>query len=376
MKILCNISSNNIGGVVNYLKGIVKAVEIDSDFMIVGIEVTKKPKVFNPDILGRIKYRPFVYPEFYKRDLFEDAKNYSMMAAKMRPIIDWMKKEIQHEKPDLLLLYGTFWVPWCLLKAAEELQVPVIHYYAGSLVLETLGYRKYQKNIFLRMERDFDSHSIKSHIFPSEIARRKIEREVYGKQLLNSVIIHSGIDTGYFIEKQESLNKIGFVFRWTEVKNTKMVLDLIRINKERGSILEFNIVTDLKETQKDYEIVSKDCNLIPPMDYEDLASFYSNCSVIVSPSNFETFGNVPLEAIFNGTPALINKNMGVAEIFQKLGLDDLIIKFDDPMTVFQHILDTQGRAIPVEVRNSIRERFSLEKIYPKYLDHIKVSLED
>ena len=357
-----------MGGIVNYLKGLSRALEIDGDFELVGWEVLGSLPKKKPSFEKQITHRPLIYPEFFEKTLFENAKTYTTLSDKLGPIIDWVVGSIKEEAPDLILIYGTFWVPWCLLKAAERLNIPVIHYYAGSLVLETLGYKKYQQKIFKRMEKDFDSDVVKSHIFPSEIARRKIEREIHGKQLLNSVVIHSGIDTGYFIEKQESLNKIGFVFRWTEVKNTDIVFKLYNINKEMSGPLEFFIVTDIKDSHKDYKRLQKKVHILQPMDYKDLNRFYSSCSVIVSASNFETFGNVPLEAIFAGTPALINKNMGVSEVYKKIGLSDLVIDFDDPKMVYQQILDAQARVIPEELRRKIKEKYSFEKIYLEYLE--------
>jgi glycosyltransferase involved in cell wall biosynthesis len=368
MKVLCNLTSNNIGGMVNYLKGFSRVLEADNNFELIGWEVLKQGPVKKLPFDDQIIYRPLVIPEFFSKPLFEAVRSYSDLSAKLEPIISWVENLIKEEKPDLVLIYGTFWVPWSLLVAAKRLNIPVIHYYAGSLVLETLGFKAYQKNIFLRMEKDFDTNIIKSHIFPSEIARRRIEREIHGKQLLNSVVIHNGIDTGYFIEKQESLNKIGFVFRWTEVKNTNVVFELARVNKNKKGPLEFFIVTDIKETHRDYKRLQKVAKILPPMAYKQLNKFYSECSVIVSPSNFETFGNVPLEAIFAGTPALVNKNMGVSEVYKRIGLTDLVIDFEDAEKAYDYILKAQARIIPVELRHHIKKNYSFEKIYLEYLE--------
>jgi len=68
-----------------------------------------------------------------------------------------------------------------------------------------------------------------------------------------------------------------------------------------------------------------------------LAEFYCSCSLIITPSHFETFGNVPLEAIATGTPALINKEVGVREVFNKIGLKDFILDFEDVDSVVKKI---------------------------------------
>jgi glycosyltransferase involved in cell wall biosynthesis len=367
MKVLCNLSSKNIGGIVNYLEGFSRVFEIDNNFELIGWEVLKNKPEKKPPFDGHIIYRPFIYPRFFEKPLFENAKTYDTFSAKLEPIISWIEKLIKTENPDLVLIYGTFWAPWCLLRAAERLNIPVIHYYAGSLVLETLSFKSYQRKIFLKIEKDFNSNIVRSHIFPSEIARRKIENDIHKKQLTNSVVIHNGIDTGYFIKKQKRLNKIGFVFRWTEVKNTEIIFKLAQINKEKKGILKFFVVTDINQNHKDYKKLKKIARILPPMRYKDLNKFYSGCDVIVSPSNFETFGNVPLEEIFAGTPSLINNNMGVSEVFKKIGLSDFVIDFSDSESVYQHILNAQTILIPVELRHQVKENYSFEKIYSEYL---------
>jgi len=375
MKVLCNLSSKNIGGMVNYLKGFSSVLETDNSFEMVGWQILKSEPIAQAPFGEQITHRPLVCPEFFETPFFADAKNYKELSIKLEPIISWVEELILKEKPDLILIYGTFWVPWVLLKAAERSGVPAIHYYAGSLVLETLGFKVYQKKIFRTLERDFDSSIIKSHIFPSEIARRRIEKDVHGKQLLNSVVIHNGIDTGFFIEKQECLNKVGFVFRWTEVKNTEIIFKLAEINKEKEGPLEFFVVTDIRETHRDYKKLKRVATILSPMGYEELNKFYSGCSVIVSPSNFETFGNVPLEAIFAGTAALVNKNMGVSEVYKRIGLSDLVVDFSDPEKVYHHILDAQARLIPTELRHKIKENYSFENIYLEYLEIFRKNAE-
>ncbi|WP_205509331.1 glycosyltransferase family 4 protein [Longitalea arenae] len=46
----------------------------------------------------------------------------------------------------------------------------------------------------------------------------------------------------------------------------------------------------------------------------DMLAYHKQAWIAVFPSRFETFGNVALECLYNGTPVIVNKNTGLAEV--------------------------------------------------------------
>ena len=90
--------------------------------------------------------------------------------------------------------------------------------------------------------------------------------------------------------------------------------------------------------------------LYDPMSSRKLAKFYEKMGIIISPSLFETYGNVAQESIASGTPALISSNMGVSETFRDLGLSDYIVNFKSTQDVYNKIINFSGQPISDKVR--------------------------
>ena len=54
------------------------------------------------------------------------AKNLKDIEKKYEKIIFLYQKAIQKEKPDLVLINGTYFMPWCLLIASERENIPAV----------------------------------------------------------------------------------------------------------------------------------------------------------------------------------------------------------------------------------------------------------
>ena len=101
------------------------------------------------------------------------------------------------------------------------------------------------------------------------------------------------------------------------------------------------------------ERMPKSIQVFPSMKSDELKNFYLSQGLVVCPSIFETFGNVPMEAACLGIPVLVSDQMGCAEILKKVGLANMVISFDDMAKVAdrveqlcdQSILPTQLNAL-------------------------------
>lgn len=107
------------------------------------------------------------------------------------------------------------------------------------------------------------------------------------------------------------------------------------------------------------------------VDNEQLSGFYSSMGVVISPSHFETYGNVAKEAVASGVPALVSSQMGVAETFKELGLNDWITDFRSVRDVYAKIREVSGQEVPSNVRMELQEKHSPEYIHGKMLGIIK-----
>src|SRR5690606_20553529 len=117
-------------------------------------------------------------------------------------------------------------------------------------------------------------------------------------------VIPNAVPLHFFeITKKGSNHKVGLVSRWAAVKNSSFSKKLVRYNKKRGNSLKINIVTNDGIDANSRKELSESAYLRRPMDSQKLARFYGEMGSVISPSHFETYGNVAQEALATNTPA-------------------------------------------------------------------------
>jgi len=308
-------------------------------------------------------------------DLLKELNSIKDVEKAYKPIIDSYAQTIEEQKPNVIIVNGTYYFPWCLLLAAKRYSIPIIVHYHGSITKETEGWPENARKIFRDMERQFDDKNFQ-YIFPSELTQQSVE-EFFGHKIKNSIVLPSPIPEHFFEQKKASVSKrvIGAVSRWTKIKNPAFLRKLAHYNKRfKNSKYQLRVVTDLHKDSKLRENLSDVITFKKPVKNEDLASFYSKLGIIISPSHFETYGNVPQEALASGTPALVSKNMGVAETFEKVGLKSWVVDFSSVVDVYSKIEDVYGSAVTTETRDNLKELCGSESVYKKFNSLIKQSV--
>jgi glycosyltransferase involved in cell wall biosynthesis len=85
--------------------------------------------------------------------------------------------------------------------------------------------------------------------------------------------------------------------------------------------------------------------------------------IVISPSHFETYGNVAKEALATGTPAIVSPNMGVSETFNKLGLNDWVVDFNSVKSVYNKIENIIGEPVSEKTREKMKKLYIPPKIF-------------
>ncbi len=296
--------------------------------------------------------------------IYRKAKSLDELEHAFAGLIDEMASIVKGA--DVVLLGGTYFVPWCLMKAARKERKPVVLVYAGILSMEITHLPEEMQETLRLMERDFYDPRI-FYIFPSRLTKATVER-IFGHSLDNSEVIFNGIPPEFLALKGPSTREypIAFVGRNTPVKNPEFLLELARVlDKPLYMVTKEEADNKLIKDLRRASVV-----VLEPMESGKLARFYSSCGVVISPSRFETYGNVPLEAVSTGTPAIISSSMGVSEVFSILGLGNYISGFDDVLSVagkLEGLLDS-GERIPERVREKIRRELSWPSVISRYLE--------
>jgi len=381
MKILTNARFTKIAGIAQALSSFLNFVQ-ESDkekTNVVGVDIVQKERneqSFATETIEEGKFKKITTKIDIPKlsDAVEASANIEEFKSKFGEVIEGYKKAIESESPDIILINGTFYAPWCLLLASKQTKIPTVLHYHGSISKETSHFKEKSRSLMLEMEKTFDSGST-FYIFPSNLTKETVEKEVFGHAVNSSAVLPNAIPLHFFDAKAQvnkaNKKKVGMVGRWTRVKNPEFFKRLALYNQKKGGRFSIHAVTDLKRNSEDKQMLNGLVKFRRPVENEFMAKFYQEMGSIICPSHFETYGNVAQEALACGTPALVGANMGVSETFQNLGLNNWIIDFNSLPAVYKKMEEVSGEVVPTEVRDKMREMYSPAAVHGQMLNILK-----
>lgn len=284
---------------------------------------------------------------------------------------------MKNEKPDAVLINGTYFLPWCLYQASLSFRTKRILHYHGILTKEICHWKKENRFIFEQMEKTFDDKKL-FYIFPSLFAKKTVEDEVFKHKIKsNFAVMPNPIffkpilrDAKREIKRRDKRN-VGSVTRWTAIKNPLFLRKIAKHDLKQGDKFDFHVITDLSDKSRLRKKLNCLLNFQSSMNHAALKKYYDSMDLIISPSHFETYGNVAQEALVHGTPALVSSNMGVAETFNKFGLDRYVIDFNSTSNVYKQIKEISHEKIDYGLRRLMAAELSPDIIHGKILSTIK-----
>ena len=255
-------------------------------------------------------------------------------------LVETTKMVLRQEAPDIVLINGTYYAPWILAKAAEELGIPVVLRYAGILKTEVAHRSYFVRRRLLAYDRWLASMA-DAVIFPSTLCKHVVETEVLSGPVKNGVVIPNPVTSVTSpVRREKKRYAIAAIGRWSRIKNFQ---SFIRIHEE---LLDERwphraiIVTSYRDEKFG---IPETIERLDSMDQTDLQAFYRSIDLLVVPSLFETFCNVAAEAVIHGSAVLVSEHIGFAEVLRQAGLGRMVIpSFDDAKlvaTAIKHLKD-------------------------------------
>ncbi|KKR02445.1 MAG: Glycosyltransferase [Candidatus Yanofskybacteria bacterium GW2011_GWA1_39_13] len=355
MRIATNITREYLGGItrsnINFLDSI-----HGKHGGVVGIELNSRRYMQAPSIFRHYDLDWFSHHIINIHDLsiftaIKRSKSIKDLEKKYKPIIKIIKTILIKDKPDVIFLNGTYYIPWLISIAAHELKIPIVLRYAGVYTKETENFTPKFKKFFNEMEKSFKKR-VGHFIFPSHLCRDLVEKEIYKKSIDNAFVISNSFntkeDTTVFRTAERRIAAVG---RWDRIKNFKEFFEIHKMLKKNGWEHEASFVTSDSKIKD----MPKSINRLATMTHEELLNFYSSQGLIICPSLFETFGNVPMEAVCMGIPVLVSDNMGCAEILKIAGLGNMVISFKDRKKVVERVQLLCGQQILPKQINNVRK---------------------
>ncbi|MBP9708994.1 MAG: glycosyltransferase [Oligoflexales bacterium] len=357
MKIAINLTRDNVGGITSSNLNLVNYLyKLDDEF--IGLELTSRmymkgpalfrhfdPEVFDHHIIN-IHHLPLM-------DVLKHSKTLKKTENAYKEAIKIIRGILNETRPDVVLLSGTYYMPWLISIAAKKEKIPVILWYSGVLSKETEHYPNKLKKLFLSMEKSVVKNSAQI-IFPSGLCKKTVEELVVKGKIRNSYVIPNPVASIFTDPSAVDASierRIAAVGRYSKIKNFDKFFELHLELQKRKWRHTASFVTNPNVNLK---TMPKTIEVLPSMTAEGLKKFYLSQGLIVCPSTFETFGNVPMEATCLGIPVLVSDTMGCAEVLKKVGLANMVISFDDIGKVADRAQELCGQSILPKQLNALK----------------------
>lgn len=357
MKIAINLTRENVGGItssninlINHLYGL--------DYEFVGIELNSRMYLKGPAI-----FRNFA-PEVFDHHIInihhlpisgvlKKAKTIREIECAYHEPIEMIRGILREVKPDVILLSGTYYIPWLISIAAKKEKIPIVLWYSGVLSREIEDQPDHLKELLSSIEKTIVNRA-NQVVFPSQLCKDVVEKEVTGHRIKNSYIIPNPVASmftdpcavDYSLER-----RIAAIGRYSKVKNFDLFFSIHKELLKQGWRHDAFFVTNPDPRLKK---IPKTIEILPPMTAHGLKKFYMSQGLIICPSTFETFGNVPMEAVCLGVPVLVSDKMGCAEILIKVGLENMVISFDNMEKVTDRVKHLCGQSILPKQLNALK----------------------
>jgi len=356
MKIAINLTSDSVGGITSSNLNLMNYL-YKEDHEFIGLELssfmyTKAPTLFrgfSPEIFD---HHILNIHHLNLRDILEESKTLAEVKKAFKKPIQKIREILNQTRPDVVLLNGTYYMPWLISIAAEQEKIPIVLWYAGVLVKETSHLPTNLRKHYVAIEKSLVKRADKI-IFPSLLCKKTVAKEVLETNIDNGYIIPNPV-ANTFIEPvaiDYSVEKrIAAVGRYSKIKNFDKFFDVHRELTRRHWGHSSSFVTNTTKIKK----IPRNIDVLPPMTAEGLKKFYLSQGLIICPSTFETFGNVPMEAVCMGIPVLVSENMGCTEILRKVGLENMIMSFNNTKLVADRVQELCGQSILPKQLNALK----------------------
>ncbi|WP_445489235.1 glycosyltransferase family 4 protein [Niallia sp. 03133] len=238
-----------------------------------------------------------------------------------------IENNLQKFKPDLIHLATPYMMGLYGLFAAKKLNIPVVSSYHTHFDQYLKYYRAAWLTPLLWKYLKWFHHSTERIFVPSKETLEKLQSQgfdslkIWGRgidcqQFKPIKNARDYIKNKYHIKEKYILLYVGRLAPEKDLKTLSAIIEKmpVKINQNIHWLMAGD-GPNMKEW-KEKSIAQKNITMTGYIRGEELARIYAGADLFVYPSYTETFGNVVLESLACGTPAIVADEGGVAEIVE------------------------------------------------------------
>jgi phosphatidylinositol alpha 1,6-mannosyltransferase len=295
-------------------------------------------RVYSPFVPGpEVPWRGHVRPVPYLPVVFNPGYRVSL------PLGHGIARELDADPPDLLHLVSPTPMGRWAIRWAEKRGIPVVssfHTHFASY-LRYYGVSALERPVWWMLRR-FYAHCERVYA-PSRSIIRELEAHGIGRLELWS----RGIDLHRFgprfrdpalrraVGAGEGTPIVLMVSRLVKEKDLADLVEMHRVLQARGAEYRLALVGD-GPMREELEEALPDAHFAGHQHGEALARWYASADLFVFPSTTETFGNVVLEALASGLPAVVVDRGGPPDQIEP-GVNGFIARPNDPADLAGHV---------------------------------------
>ncbi len=309
---------------------------------------------------------------------------------KTKPYIYWafpskgkIAKILREEKPDIVHVHFPTYLGLISVKAANELNIPVIftHHTHIEQVLPNIRARDVLiKKFHILIDKWFEYiyNRVDVIIALTPKAQNRLKKRYPGKRV---EWVSNGIPLEEFKPTYKKSEKptVLYVGRLMAEKNVDTLIKAMKIVQEKTNDAKLIIRGD-GYLKKELTKLSRDegvyVDFLPRLSHEELCKLYDSSWVLVLPSHSEPEGLTVLEAMAMGTPVVVSKSADISHhmiiegyngyTFQTKSPEDLANKIMKITENMENVLEMGKNAREFVKRYSVKE--SVRKILKIYED--------
>lgn len=280
----------------------------------------------------------------------------------------YFKKYIKrYGKPDLLHVHFSEFSIWTAYKIKQLYKIPYIITEHSTDFLDGQYEKKYPKNskVFLNISKAFSNS--KKVICVSSILKERIKKYFKLKKDLLKIIPNLSISIKF--KKYKQTNSIVFVGSFEERKNPLLLLKAFKKIYKKKLKLKMVGNGPLKSKIKSFienNDLQKNVKIYSSLNRKSVLKLINKSSVLVLPSNFETFGVVVIEAYSMGVPVVMTDSLGVRDLYNPNC--SLLIKKNSTTALIKailKILNNKKKYTSNKIINFYKKKFSPEIVTKK-----------